>query len=358
MARHSRVAAASRRAAAIRGGILAEWRSGHLRLADLPGMPRLVGTAAVVVIAACCLVVILGGMGVALPGGSVAVPGQVLAEPAPVTVPLAAAALTCLGLAVASMALVSAALGTEQRYARLTLLLIGLLGASLGAATLGAVGLLDSMAASTGATERNLGTVAGGAGLGAVVAAAALMVIPLRWARRHVRASTIVSAVPFVLPLSAVLIASGTESPVTPLGQALYPSFPPTLSGAAAIVGPIHAYSTSVAFLLVPLGLWQAVTWAHASARQIGARVEGRVRRLAWLLIALVGAKLTWLRWVMGACCLRCWAGARRCGRRLELMVPWHGLMPPSWWASLYGPSCGAAARPSSARIPPSARLA
>lgn len=295
MALPARRAAAVRRAAAFGGGILAEWRSGHLRLTDLPGTPRLIGIAAVVVIAACCMVAILGGMGVALPGGSVAVPGGLLAEPTPVAVPLAAAVLTCLGLAVASMALVAAAVGAEQRYARLTLVVVGILGASLGAATLGAVGLLDSLAASTGATERNLGTAARVAGLGAVAAATAIIVIPPRWARRHPGGSTILAAMPFVLPLVAVLVAAGAENPVTPLGQALYPSFPPTVSGAAAIVGPIHVYSTSVAFLLVPLGLWQAVTWARASGRQIGARVGRRASRLAWLLMALVGAKLTWL---------------------------------------------------------------
>lgn len=290
--RWTKLGAVPRRAGS---GVAAEWREGHLRLADLDIRARALAALALLLLALACLTVVWVGAGWSLPGGTVAVPGSMLAEPAPVEIPLVAPVLVCLGLAVGAALLVESALRSRRPSPRLVLAGIGLVGAALAAMTLQGVGQYDAFAQIGGAPDAIYSTLPRATGVAALACAIAIAVLPLGWARRFPTLTLALAAAPFALPLLPLALNVTRSLPVSPVAEALYPQFPATISGVAWVAGPIHSFATIVAFALIPLGLWQAVTWARASARQVGLNVGVAVERWPPLVVGIGAAKLGWL---------------------------------------------------------------
>ena len=292
MARWAHIFGVPRRA---RLSLADEWREGHLRIADLDNRARVLAVLALVVIVLAGATIVLVGADQPLPGGAVAVPGTMLAEPVPVRIPLVAPLLVGGGLAVGAMLLVEAALRSRRPHPRLVLVAVGLGGAALAATTLNGVGQYDILTESAGTPDPFYTAVPRVAGAAALACALLVAVVPLRWALRWRVPTLLLAALPFSLPLVPLATNIGRDLPISVMGQAMFPQFPETLSGVAWVTGPLQVFATVVGLALIPLGLWQAVTWARASARQAGLRVGAAARRWPALVAGLAAAKLTWL---------------------------------------------------------------
>ncbi|HEY7600851.1 MAG TPA: hypothetical protein VH741_13060 [Candidatus Limnocylindrales bacterium] len=256
---------------------------------------QVLAVMALFAIGAACLALLWLGAGGQLPGGTIAVPGTMLAEQHPVEIPLLAPLLVSLGLMAGSTLLVEACLRSHSPPPRLVLAGIGLAGASLAALVLQGVGLYDVLTTLSGKPDPIVTAVPRAAGVAALIAAVALALLPLSIARRHRTLTLVLAAAPFTLPLVPFASSLNQSLPVSVVAQALAPDFPPTLSALAWVAAPIHAFAVLVGLAFVPLGLWQAVVWARASAREAGYRLGGATRRWPALLAGLAAAKLAWL---------------------------------------------------------------
>ncbi len=309
----------------LRAGFRREFELGRLRLRDLPAGPRRASIASLAVLGVIGVVVVLHSIGVGVPGPSFEIPGRFLAGGATSSVALAAVLLAGVGIAVACVDLVLANRWRERRLSRLVLVAIGVLGLAMSSALVGAAGDLARVEAIVGETlpvpqpPASLMIALGGA-LGVVGAAIAIALASQR--RRPINPWILATAAasPFAIT-AALLVGVGYE--VFELGPSAADAGLPQILSASAYVAPsLTLVANIVGFWLVPLALWQVVTWARASRREIGTAVAVRLGGRPWLLVAAVTLEARLAR-------------ARAC--RVAAGVPWR------WFAGLAGGSGGRA---------------
>ncbi len=282
----------------LRLGFRREFQVGRLRLHDLPAGPRRASVASLLVLAAIAIVVVLHSIGVGVPGPSFEIPGRFLVGDTTRSVALAALLLAGVGIAVACVDLVLANRWRERRLSRLVLVAIGVLGLAMSSALVGAADDLAHVEAIVGETltvpqpPASLLIALGGAvGMVGAIIAIALAIQRRRPINPWILASA--AASPFAIT-GVLLVGVGYEA--FDLGPAAPDVGLPQILTATAYVAPsLTLVANIVGFWLVPLALWQVVTWARASRREIGTSVAIRLDGRPWLLVAAITLKLGWL---------------------------------------------------------------
>ncbi len=282
----------------LRLGFRREFELGHLRLRDLPAGPHRASVASLLVLGVIGTVVVLHSIGVGVPGPSFEIPGRFLLGGSTSSVALAAVLLAGVGIAVACVDLVLANRWRDRRLSRLVLVAIGVLGLAMSSALVGAAGDLARVEAIVGETlpvpqpPASLMIALGGA-LGVVGAAIAIALASQR--RRPINPWILALAAASPFAITAVLLV-GVGYEVFDLGPSAADAGLPQILSASAYVAPsLTLVANIVGFWLVPLALWQVVTWARASRREIGTAVAVRLGGRPWLLVAAVTLKLGWL---------------------------------------------------------------
>ena len=103
----------------------------------------------------------------------------------------------------------------------------------------------------------------------------------------------LLATLPFALP-AVLVVGVGYES--FDLGaSAAGLGLPQVLTASSYVAPALIVLATVVPSWLVPLGLWQVVTWARASRREIGRPIAAGDAHWPWLLAALLTLKLGWL---------------------------------------------------------------
>jgi hypothetical protein len=198
-----------------------------------------------------------------------------------------------------SLSAAGLALANEQsgrRLSQLVLVAIGALGLAMSSQLVGAGGDLAGIEAlATGpirSPDASQVVVAGGwIGIGCALVAICLAVArPRGLGLWFVPA---VATVPFAL-IGVLVAAVGYES--FDLGNAGQSAGLPQVLTASSYVAPaLLTAAKVVGFWLIPLALWQVVTWARASKREVGGALAARDAAWPWLLAALLTFKLGWL---------------------------------------------------------------
>ncbi len=271
-----------------------EWREGRFSTRGLPRAVRILVILSVAVALGSAALIVALGAGVGLPGGTVDVPGGALAEPEPQALPQVLFVALLLGIAVAAASLAFAAGLPGARAPRVTLAVVALVDAALAGATISSVGqirVLEGVIEASSLTSV-MTAVAGGA---ALILAAAVAIVPIRWARRRPGGVAAVAATP-ALVVGAVYLLLGTVSAPVALDALIgAPDFPAVVSAQAGLAPALRAVAQSAAFLLAPFAIWQAATWAHASGGPVGQRAADGIALRPWILWLLLTAKLAWL---------------------------------------------------------------
>ncbi|MEJ7748583.1 MAG: hypothetical protein WKF56_04730 [Candidatus Limnocylindrales bacterium] len=278
-----------------------EWRAGRLSLGGLPRGDRQLAIAALSVIAAACLVIVAAAVGVSALGPTAGVVGSYVdpALRAPIDVPLVVIPLICIGLAVGSGTLASAAIRTGGSAARRALIAVILGNAALGGIALTNLGATQVVAEAVGAqtlVPRLVG-LTGVVGIGSAILLAGLVLARPARGRSLV---PIVAAAPYVIVLAAAVLAAGQQGTLGPFQQAIYPAFPPILSLVGTVMVPLLLLVGLTSGMLFLLTLWQATTWSRASARLLGGRLGAYGSRMGWVLWLLLAMKLAWLSLGLG----------------------------------------------------------
>ncbi|MBA3236211.1 MAG: hypothetical protein H0T59_09515 [Chloroflexi bacterium] len=282
----------------LRLGLRHEFRLGRLRVRDLPAGPRRASIASLLVLGAIAVVVVLHSIGIGVPGPSFEIPGRFLAGGATGSVALVALLLAGVGIAVACVDLVLANRWRERRLSRLVLVAIGVLGVAMSSVLVGAAGDLARVESMVGETQpvpqppaSLMIALGGAAGLIASVIAIALPIQRRRPINPWILAAA--AASPFAIT-ALLLVGVGYET--FDLGpSAAEVGLPQILTAAAYVAPSLTLVANIVGFWLVPLVLWQVVTWARASRRELGTAVTARLGGRPWLLVAAVTLKLGWL---------------------------------------------------------------
>ena len=278
-------------------GLRRGWRRGRLDVRDLPSGARGLVRIALVTMVACAAIIVARAVRVGPLGPTIQIPSQFLAATSVADVPVATLLIASAGMCVATAGLGYANQRTGPRLSRLALVAIGLLGLALSSQLVGAgrdLAGIESLVASGSlpwlpASEV---IVAGGwIGIGCALVALGLTLSRSTLAGPWGGAAA--AAAPFAL--TGILVAAvGYES--FDLGAAAQDRGLPQVLTASSYVAPaLVAVAGVVGFWLFPLGLWQVVTWARASRREVGRRIAAREARWPWLLAALLTLKLGWL---------------------------------------------------------------
>ncbi len=282
----------------LRVGLRREFQLGRLRLRDLPVGPRRASIASLLVLGLVAVVVVLHSIGIGIPGPSFEIPGRFLAGGATGSVALAALLLAGVGIAVACVDLVLANRWRDRRLSRLVLVAIGVLGLAMSSALVGAAGDLANVESIVGETQpvpqppaSLLIALGGAAGLIGSVIAIALALQRQRPINPWLLAAA--AASPFAIT-ATLLVSVGYEAfDLGPSAAAV--GLPQILTATAYVAPSLTVVANIVGFWLVPLALWQVVTWARASRREVGTAVTTRLGGRPWLLVAAVTLKLGWL---------------------------------------------------------------
>jgi hypothetical protein len=267
---------------------------------DLGGLPRAVfafALAELLVLGAAAAVVVATAFAWPMPGPSVEIPQRFFENPS--SLPLVVGALTSLSACVAAAAVAWSAVHERRWLSAFILVAVGLLGLSYGLRLIiqgellaAAEGLFSGPASSSQVQASGVLQALGWSGVLAGLVTAVLALLPRRlWARARLFVPAL-AALPFTLGAIALMFGSGA---VVDAGEhASAYGFPRVLT-AAGYVAPALSFVALVGGMwLIPLEMWQAVVWAHAT-RDIGVWVSRISSRLPLLLVALLGAKLMWL---------------------------------------------------------------
>lgn len=257
------------------GWLLVEWDERRLHTGTLPRRLRWLAGAGLAACLLLGLVILAEGVGWELPGGSDVLPS--LGE-----LPTAAAVCWFLGLALASALLAAASLQPGWRAAKLTLVCIGLVGASLGE---------QLIEVSRQYRHHDVVTVAGWVAVGAGML---LLLAPVRLLRPRPLAAAAVAALPGMLALVAYVAVGSLGLRVSPAFIAEHTTWPDVVSLRSlvlydSVIGARGALAAAELLLL-----WQVVEGARAT-RDVGRVGGGLLRGLPLVLVVLLVAKLSWL---------------------------------------------------------------
>jgi hypothetical protein len=246
--------------------------------------------------AGCCMataglaggLLVAQGAGLSLPGGRDPVP---LYESLPALVPPTAYA----GLAVIAATAALAARQERWRWPRLTLWLVGLIGATL-AAYMVAIGLLTMTTAGAAALLRTASAsifVGLAAGLLGLAAAVVLVAAATRLLRGSPVVLCLVAAAPFGLALLTWMLADAHRVAVP---EEAFARLAPTsvMSARGLFAVPAIQLSAALGLSIGLLLLWQVVGGSRA-ARDAGLLASALGGGLARLLVVMLAAKLVWL---------------------------------------------------------------
>jgi len=279
-----------------RAGLRREWRHGRLDLRELPNGTRRLAKIMLALIGASAAIVVARGLNIAVPGPTIGIPSQFLAADNIAVVPVVALLIACAGMSLSAAGLALANEQSGRRLSQLVLVAIGALGLAMSSQLVGAGGDLAGIEAlATGpirSPDASQVVVAGGwIGIGCALVAICLAVArPRGLGLWFVPA---VATVPFAL-IGVLVAAVGYES--FDLGNAGQSAGLPQVLTASSYVAPaLLTAAKVVGFWLIPLALWQVVTWARASKREVGGALAARDAAWPWLLAALLTFKLGWL---------------------------------------------------------------
>jgi hypothetical protein len=281
-----------------RMGLRREWRHGRLDLRDLPRGTRRLAKIALLLIGASAVIVVARALGLGLPGPSFDIPREFLAEGRVEAVPLLPVIVAAAGMSVAAAGLAVANQLSDRRVSRVALVGISVLGLAVSSQLVGAGGDLARVEVLVAADHpipsppaSFVIDVGGSIGIACALMAICLALAPARRINPWLLAA--VATAPFAL--TAILILGiGYES--FDLGTAAAGFGLPQILTARSYVAPaLTTVDAIVGFWLVPLVLWQVVTWARASRREVGGPIAARDVRWPWLLVALLTIKLGWL---------------------------------------------------------------
>jgi hypothetical protein len=254
----------------------ASWRQSRLDVASLPAVAQCLSVLAIGLAVALSAEIVAEGLGGPLVGG--------MEEEIPRFGALShvVLALWFVGLAVGAALLAAAALEPLWKLPKLTLVLLGLLGASTGA---GVITVAQDLGYSTALL---LG------GWPAVAAGGLLASIPTRVLRRRKMAAVVLAAAPFLLGLAAFILAGDTEYRVSSEIVAANPSWPDIVTLRGVLATEVIEGSSAVAVAVDLLLIWQVVELARFW--RDGAAAVNAVAGGVWAVLALLlAAKLVWL---------------------------------------------------------------
>ncbi len=272
-----------------------EFRTGHLDLGDLSADERLLARLAVVAAVVACATILLVGAGAGGLAGTVQVPGLWIASKTLVSVPILPLAVGSLGGAVAAAALVHWAIAAHSTGGRLVLASIGLIAGALGANLIVTARTVAVMEDSGTSSLLSVSGVATPMGVAILVAGALIAGTPRSIASRRPWAWSLAAALCFVAPLPLLLIAGVVRGELSADALAQNPTFPATLSGQAALAAALVLSVVAIGQMVVPIAVWQALTFARSARRDVGLRVASASRSRPAVLPILLTIKLAWL---------------------------------------------------------------
>ena len=253
-----------------------------LRLADLDARSRMLARISVAVCLVMGTLLVCFAVGITVPGGTDDI---VAAGP----VPRALIVLTYLSLAGAAATVATGAVRTGWRWRRGTLVFVAVLGAFMAAKTVEAAELVETYRLILIGREllpAAVPRVLEALGWAALAASILVGVSPLRLARRLGWWWSLFAAAPFVIALSAYLVAAVAAAGVQ--------QFPEVKPANAVVASAVVALVFGIGFWNAALLLWQAAMSARG-ARDAGTPIAVQLGGRPRLLEAVVGAKLLWV---------------------------------------------------------------